>query len=74
MLTAHEAAELEALAVLVVELTRSLLLESTLVLLEELLFDDELELVDSVVGAAAELLEELELEEPAPGMVSWSPG
>lgn len=74
MLTAHEAAELEALAVLVVELTRSLLLESTLVLLEELLFDDELELDDSVVGAAAELLEELELEEPAPGMVSWSPG
>lgn len=74
MLTAHEEAELEALAVLVVELTRSLLLESTLVLLEELLFDDELELVDSVVGAAAALLEELELEEPAPGMVSWSPG
>lgn len=82
MLAAQEAPEVEALAVLVVWLTRSLLLESTLVLLDELLeevlFDEEeLELFEElelVEGAAAELLEELELEAPAPGIVSCSPG
>lgn len=78
MLAAQEAPDVEVLAVLVVWLTRSLLLESTLVLLEEVLFDeDELELFEElelVEGAAAELLEELELEAPAPGIVSWSPG
>ena len=72
MPTAQETPEVDAvdaLAVLV-ELTRSLLLESMLVLLEEL----ELEELDE--PEFEELLEELELEldEPAPGMVNWSPG
>ena len=75
VLVAQEAPEVEAdaLAVLVA-LTRSLLLASMLVLEEELLDELEFEELDEfeelVEGAAAELLEEVELEEPAPGMVS----
>ena len=75
VLVAQEAPEVEAdaLAVLVA-LTRSLLLASMLVLEEELLDELEFEELDEfeelVEGAAAELFEEVELEEPAPGMVS----
>lgn len=75
VLVAQEAPEVEAdaLAVLVA-LTRSLLLASMLVLEEELLdeleFEELDELEELVEGAAAELVEEVELEEPAPGMVS----
>lgn len=70
MLTAHEAPEVDVFDVLavLVELTRSLLLESTVLLLDEPEFEEPVE------GAAAELFEELEPVEPAPGMVSWSPG
>ena len=80
VLVAQETPEVEAdaLAVLVA-LTRSLLLASMLVLEEELLdelefeeleFEELDELEELVEGAAAELVEEVELEEPAPGMVS----
>jgi len=82
VLTAQETPEVDEVEAVEVELTRSLLLESTVVLLE-LLLEDELDSVEVELVLLEELeldpefdaeeeLELLELEPP--GMVSWSPG